>query len=41
LKIAWRRGFIKDSASIALNERHEVIASMIGGLISGLDKRDG
>ena len=41
LEIARRRGLIKDPASIALKERLEIIAKMISGLITGLDKRDG
>jgi four helix bundle protein len=40
-EIARRRGLIKEPDSKALKERLEIIARMIGGLINGLDKRDG
>jgi four helix bundle protein len=39
LEIARRRGFVDEPAALALNERLEVIAKMISGLINGLEKR--
>jgi four helix bundle protein len=41
LEIARRRGLVKDATPLALEERLEVIAKMISGLIHGLDRRDG
>ena len=39
LEIARRRGLVEEPTALALRERLEVIAKMISGLISGLDKR--
>ncbi len=39
LELAKRKAFIKDSDHQELRQRIEIIAKMISGLISGLDKR--
>jgi four helix bundle protein len=41
IKIARRRGLVKEPDAVALKERLEVIARMISGLINGLEKSDG
>ena len=40
LEVARRHGLVPESSALALKERLEIIAKMIGGLINGLDKRD-
>lgn len=40
IELAFRKNFVTESARLDLRERIEVIAKMISGLISGLDKRD-
>ncbi|MBN1511194.1 MAG: four helix bundle protein, partial [Phycisphaerae bacterium] len=40
LEIARRRGLAREPPALALKERLEIVARMISGLISGLDKRD-
>lgn len=39
LEIGRRRGLVQDEHAAALKQRLEIIAKMISGLISGLDKR--
>ena len=39
LELARRKGFVQDAAHANLRERIEIIAKMISGLISGMDKR--
>lgn len=40
LELAARQGFLKDGTHEKLKADLEVIAKMISGLISGMDKRD-
>lgn len=39
LELARRKGFVQDATHADLRKRIEVIAKMISGLISGMDKR--
>jgi hypothetical protein len=39
VELAYRKKFVSESARLELRERIEVIAKMISGLISGMDKR--
>ncbi|MGD0138383.1 MAG: hypothetical protein ABSD28_05860 [Tepidisphaeraceae bacterium] len=39
LELARRKEFLQEAAHIDLRQRIEIIAKMISGLISGMDKR--